>query len=238
MLIPTDMVRFPASIPGVVQSRSIIAKSSINKNIHIKSVTSSNPNKVVANLITNTLEPNVKKPIVEVSTVAYDNINSFLHNNDMINYIKYGSADDQAGPNMLTSNDDPQLTYFDILAWQVDQKQWDDRQSPRTTDTSSIITIETNLIQNISIPASTVVTKPSLLSQEVYEFDRIQFGTETRGTITIHNPSPDPLEVSFFIAPENFMEQITSRLLTKENVPMWKVLCEKVTFLDPYGRSM
>lgn len=218
------MVRFPPSIPGEVKTKNIIAKSNINKKIYIKSVNSSNPNKVTAKLINTTIERDKFLDIIEVSTVPFDHVNSLIHfSKEMLDYITLESS----FPHNLNENlkdEEPVLTYFDILAWQVEQKQWDNRDLPKTTDTSSIITIDTNMVQNITIPVNTVITKPSLLNQDVYEFDKIEVGTEKRGSITIHNPSPNPLEVSFNIAPANFMDNIINTILSIENRPKWEII--------------
>ena len=95
---------------------------------------------------------------------------------------------------------------------------------PKKADTGSIITIDTNMVQNITKPVDSGITKPSLLIQDVYEFDKIEVGTEKRGSITIHNPSPDPLEVSFNIAPANFIENIINTILSVENRSKWEII--------------
>lgn len=130
------------------------------------------------------------------------------------------------------------ITNFDILAWQAEQKQWDNKESPKNADSNTIITIETNMIQNITVPVSTILTKPSLLNQDIYEFEKIEVGTSKRGKITIHNPSPNPLEVSFFIAPSNYVQNIINQILSPHNLPQWKKLCDSLTFFDAYGRLM
>ena len=157
---------------------------------------------------------------------------------EKLDYITLESSFSHNNLNGNSKDDEPVLTYFDIFAWQVEQKQWDNKDFSKRADTGSIITIDTNMVQNITIPVNSGITKPSLLSQDVYEFDKIEVGTEKRGSITIHNPSPDPLEVSFNIAPSNFMENIINTILSIENRPKWEIICNKTTFFDLYGRDM
>jgi hypothetical protein len=122
----------------------------------------------------------------------------------------------------LNPNIESQMLYFDILAWQVEQKEWENLNALRETDTSTIITIETNMVQNVSIPAKSVVTKPSLLNQEELIFERIEVGTDKRGKIEIHNPSKNPIEISAFIAPINFIDSIIDQMLNKSKILYWK----------------
>lgn len=237
-LFPSDMVRFPPAIPGITQTKDILARSTLSKSVYIKSVTSSNPNKVVAEIVSNTLEPRTNKEIIKISTVPFDQVNSFLkmRNNAFFHYFIQNGFKSRSATDHRVFN--PILTYFDILAWQVEQKEWENRQSTRSTDETSTITIETNMIQNISIPVRTVITKPTLLNQDKYDFGKIEVETEKRGSITVHNPSPNPIEVSFFIAPPNFLDLIIEKLLSDEKLLYWKQICDKSTFFNPYGRKM
>ena len=237
-LLPSDMVRFTPAILGTTETKKLLAKSTLKKPVHIMSVTSSNPNTVEAKIIKNKLYFKKKEEIIEISTVPHDQINSFLslRNNAIFRYFMYTRNKKRTAA--LNPLGFPRLTYFDVLAWQVEQKEWDYRLSSRSTETTSIITIETNMIHNISIPVKTVITKPSLLNVASYDFGKVEVGTVKRGSITIHNPSEHPLEVSFYVGPINFLEEIMKDLLSDEKLIKWKQLCDKATFFDPYGRKM
>ena len=239
-LFPTDMVRFPPAIPGIVQTKEIIARSNLKKRAFIKSVTSSNPNKVVARIISDTLEPKINKEIIEISTVPFDQSDTFfkMKNNAIFTHLTNIASHPSMVPGENTSTIEPKITYLDILAWQVNEKDWDNKQSLRGTDMTSTITIETNMIQNLTIPVRTVITKPSLLNQEIYDFGKVEVDTEKVSEIIIHNPSPNPIEVSFFIAPSNFLQTIIDELLKDEKLIKWKLLWDKATFFNPYGRKM
>lgn len=236
-LFNSDTVHFQPSIPGIRQSRRVRVNSNLEKPVYIKSVSSSNPQRVNVKILSHVLEPRTSNGAIEISTVAFDQLSPYLKmsKTDLFSYLTQNSKYlTELGSNQYDST----LTYFDIIAWQVEQKEWQAIETSPPTDYTSIITIETNMIQNITIPVKSVITRPLLLTQEKYSFDRIEVGTEKRGTITIHNPSPNPIEVSFHIAPSDFLDNLINELLDEENLGYWKQLCDKSTFFDPYGRKM
>ena len=236
-MIPSEGIHFPPSTPGVIHRKEIKAKSTLDTSVFIRSVSTSDPNRIFAKVVSNIIEPNTEiKTIVEVSTVAFDKINSFLKLNNMLI--------DHFNSNMILSpqkQDDrtslPSLTYFDVVAWQVEESEWRLQEALNKTDSNLIVTIETNMNQNIIVPVKTSIVRTKLLSIDEYVFDKIEVGTDKRGKLTIHNPSPYPIEVSFYIASSDFLKLITNEILNESKLQSWKILCDKMTFFDPIGRK-
>lgn len=219
---PADLLEFPPSIPGVMQTKMISAKSNINKVMYIRSVSTSDPKRISAKIVSNSLSPNTDKNIIRVSTVSHDKTNSFFRLNSMI----------QENLNWQRMNlqrfDDKHyeqnLTHYDVLAWQIEENELKAMELASQKDTSLHVTIETNLIQNISIPVKSIIARPKLLDVDEYVFERLEVGTSKRGTVTIFNPSPLPMEISFYIAPPNFLENVINELFSESKLSTWRVL--------------
>ena len=61
------------------------------------------------------------------------------------------------GPNGIhdfkKDNDDNSISFLDILTWKINEKEWDYMGTVGDTDTNALITIETNIIKNLTITA-------------------------------------------------------------------------------------
>lgn len=139
------------------------------------------------------------------------------------------------------------MTYFDILAFQSELKDWEMKVATNQTEAITMINVQTNIVKSnsflthyidIPVPIKTIMHKFSLVNNETYDFGMVEVDTERRGNIEIHNPSEKPIEVSFHIAPSNYLEMIFQELMSDESLIKWMVLCEKFTFFDPHGRKM
>ena len=63
------------------------------------------------------------------------------------------------------------------------------------TEINAQITIETNVIQSITLPIKAFLTKPTIVSDEVIDFDVVQVGAVQSRNIRIFNPSEDTLMI-------------------------------------------
>jgi len=57
--------------------------------------------------------------------------------------------------------------------WKIEQKQWEWMGNIGQTETNAIVTIETNLIQNISIAAKAQMVLPQIVINDVIRFEEI-----------------------------------------------------------------
>ena len=67
------------------------------------------------------------------------------------------------------------------------------------TEVNSMITIETNVFQNISVQVKAHLAKPSIILDDQIDFDTVQIGTISMRNIKIVNPSEEPLIISLFL---------------------------------------
>lgn len=239
-LYPNDLVKFPPAIPGILQKREIYAISSLRKKIYIKRVSTSNPAILTTRILEHQLDSRTNTSIIEITTVGVIQTNSFLKmkNSAIFHHLSHRLNRKYQFESGSRYYNEPKLTYLDILAWQVNEKEWEQKQANHETESTYLLTIDTNAVQNLTIPVQTVVTKPSLLTSDVYDFGNVEVDTDKNGTIVVHNPSPNAIEVSFFIAPQNFLQVIINDLLSDEKLIKWKHICDKSTFFNPYGRKM
>jgi hypothetical protein len=239
-LYPSDLIKFPPAIPGILQRKEIYAMSSLRKKIFIKSVHTSNPEILTTRILEHQLDSRTNTSIIEVTTVGVIQTNSFLKmkNSAIFQHLSHRLSRKHQFESGSGYYNEPKLTYLDILAWQVNEKEWEQKQTNHETESTYLLTIETNAVQNLTVPVQTIVTKPSLLTYDVYDFGNVEVDTDKNGKIVVHNPSPNAMEVSFFIAPPNFLQIIIDELLSDEKLIKWKHICDKSTFFNPYGRKM
>jgi hypothetical protein len=200
--------------------------------VHIKSIRSSNPNIINVENLVGTLKEGDKTLIAKLSTVPYNHFNGYV--GIVENAMYYSKMIGNNTSRMVK----PDITYFDILAWQVEHKEWEGRERNSLTKSEVFITLDTNVVQNITIPVRTRIQRPKVLKIDTLDFGKVEVDTEKKSSITIYNPSPDPIEVSFAVAPSNFLNQILKELLSDEKLIKWKHVCDKSTFFNPYGRQM
>lgn len=235
-ILPSDGIQFPPSTPGLIHRKDVRIKSTFDSPVFIRSVATSDQNRIFAKIISNIVEPNSEKAVVEVATVMFDKINPFLklnnilmdhfHSNLIMNHQKFEN-----------SNSLPTITYFDVVAWYVEESEWKQQEAMNKTTSNLLITIDTNINQNIKVPVRTSIIRPKLVASDEYIFNKIEVGTEMRGKITIYNPAPFPIEVSFYIASSDYLKSIINEILSENKLYNWKVLCDKMTFFDPIGRN-
>lgn len=235
-ILPSDGIQFPPSTPGIIHRREIKIKSTFDTPIFIKSVTTSDPNRIFAKITSNFIEPNSEKAIVEVATVMFDKINPFLKlNNILIDHFNSNLIMNHQ--KLENGNSLPVLTYFDVIAWYVEESEWRQQEIMNKTISNLQVSIDTNINQNIQVPVRSSISRPKLVDTDEYVFNKIEIGTEKRGKITIHNPTPFPIEVSFYIASSDYLKSIINEVLSESKLHNWKILCDKMTFFDPIGRN-
>ena len=137
-------VDFPASLPDFAQYRELNIKSNLDHPIYIKKVKSYDPSKVSIEILQNTLPPGEETKVIKISTVPFNNFNSHLKSFGL-NLFRQKTADKAELMKMVN---DPVLTYFDILAWQSEMREWDRMMASNLTDATTLVTIETNIVQS------------------------------------------------------------------------------------------
>lgn len=252
----SDTLEFESSIPGVQQKEVLKAiftvenfdaknqptwdnnpscankMSSSSKVVFVKSIRSSNPNVIKVENLTETLEEGEKTRVAELTTVPFNHFSAYVTAAE--NAMYYSKMIGNNTSRLIK----PDITYFDVLAWQVESKEWDRREQNSLTESEVLITLDTNVAQNITIPVRTKIERPKLLNMDVLDFGKVEVDTEKRVAFTIFNPSSNPIEVSFAIAPTNFLDLVLNELLSDDKLIKWKHVCDKSTFFNPYGRQM
>ena len=113
--------------------------------------------------------------------------------------------------------------------WKIEQKQWEWMGNIGQTETNAIVTIETNLIQNISIAAKAQMVLPQIVINDVIRFEEIvQVGSIASEKIDIQNPSNQPLEVQFFMASPVFYTGIIERITQEGKIHNWVTVCNHI----------
>lgn len=222
-ILPSEGIKFPPSTPGLIHRREIKVKSTFDNPIFVKSVSTSDPNRIFAKIVSSVVEPHSEKAIVEVATVVFDKINPFLKLNNLL-MDHFNSNLIMNHQKLDNGNSLPVLTYFDVVAWYVEESEWRQQEIMNKTVSNLQVNINTNVNQNIQIPVKTSIIRPKLVAIDEYVFNKIEVGTEKRGKITIHNPTPFPLEVSFYIASSDYLNSIINELLSESKLHNWKVL--------------
>ena len=143
-LYPNNGIKFKPAIPGTGQARNVTALSTFKQAVLIKAVHSSDPSRVQVKILNPHIIPDKKVEIVQVSFNAHQN--KLL---DRKQKDSYGSDGDEYS-----------LSNLDILNWKIEEKEWEYLGQLGETDTNAVITIETNLIQNISIEAKGQIIFP------------------------------------------------------------------------------
>lgn len=117
------------------------------------------------------------------------------------------------------------LSNLDILTWKIEEKEWEYLGNIGATDTNALITIETNLIQNITMEAIGQIILPRIVEQEMLAFKKTEVGSVETNQVVIHNQSPHPLEIQFFMASKNYYTDILEQLLMESKIPFWVEVC-------------
>ena len=79
------------------------------------------------------------------------------------------------------------LSSLDILMWKIEEKEWEYLGNIGATDTNAVVTIQTNLIQNISMEAKGQIILPKIMDSDILHFKKTEVGSIQQGYVTIHN---------------------------------------------------
>ena len=229
------VIDFPPAFPDTKQSQDINLQNNLNYSLYIENEKSLNPSKISIEILQNVLTPNEKANIIKISTVPFNNFNTYLRLLSQ-NLFHKNILDSKDAMNYFQT--EQVLTYFDILAYQSELKEWEQRVKMNQTDSISVVKFQTNIVQNVTLKIRSVVEQPTLLQNSTYNFGLLEVDTSKRGSITVVNPSKDPITVSFYLAPANYLEMLFKDLMSDESLVKWMVLCNNITFFNPYGKKI
>ena len=67
------------------------------------------------------------------------------------------------------------------------------------TEIDSYVTMETNVIQNITVHVKAFLRKPEITSEEEIDYGYVQIGTSMSRGIKIINPTEETLHITLFL---------------------------------------
>jgi len=91
------------------------------------------------------------------------------------------------------------------------QKQWERLASMGKTEIDSYVTMETNVIQNITVQVKAFLRKPEITSEEEIDFGIVQIGTSMSRGIKIINPTEETLQVTLFLTSASAFKQLLDK---------------------------
>jgi len=185
LTISPPVIRFDEpSFPGKVLWKSIMAKSTFSRTIHLESIISSD-GRLIPILSTRTLEPNKR---TEIGRVLFDPSKGAVEDN----YLAEPSLAAQAG---LSRSKEP-LTKRDVLAHKRRDLVWNRLLTNQIVDIRGSLTINADVVMGYTLAVRASLMKPSIVDQDgPIDFQKTQVGSSVSWWIPIHNPSDHTIHV-------------------------------------------
>ena len=176
--------KFEPSFPGLLQNKTIYAKSSFNFPLNILSV-SSTDERIEAKKLVDKIYPRNKTTLIEVN---FDPSKAYL--------IKEGLS--QFELNMTNV-----LTYRELYLWKAKEKYFNKMGITGKTEINANVTITTSLDKG-DINFKSFLIRPNLSKKEEINFGLTQIGEPVNTFIEGINPSDKMLLIKLVLANDNF----------------------------------
>lgn len=138
---PTDFYSMIIELPSFYvsekeQVHELSIKSNLDYPMYIIDVESEDSSKISIDILKRVLHPNEEEKIIRISTLPFNNFNTYLRSLQKHLLDKTPVATE------------PYLSYFDVLAYQSELKEWEERILNNLTESVTMVDIRTNIVKS------------------------------------------------------------------------------------------